>query len=160
MVNRKLAAGVLVFFDDGNTILLGKEYRKRYNCYAWMEFGGNLDGNESLLDAACREANEETADVLNINIRQLQTAENKGHFIDFYNENTAVFYRMYCIKLEYKPDIQSFKQNSVGKKNVEKVEWKYFDTSDVLYNREGLNLYETMCIRLDKLKNAEFFKYW
>ena len=45
---RGIAAGILPFFDNGRTILLGKEFRKNYNSYSWMEFGGKKDDDESL----------------------------------------------------------------------------------------------------------------
>ena len=46
-----------------------------------------------------------------------------------------------------------------------KIEWKYFSTKDVVYNQDGSlpgtcheKLYSTMLVRLEKLKEQEFFK--
>lgn len=150
-----------IFFDNGKTVLLGQEHRKRYNKYTWMEFGGNPEANESLAETACREANEETAYTLGITIEQVLSAESKGHYIDYHNEATGIFYHMRCLILQgEKPNCDIFKVNSEGKNNVEKVNWKYFNASDIIHNRDGLELYETMCTRLDKLIRVEFFKNW
>jgi 8-oxo-dGTP pyrophosphatase MutT (NUDIX family) len=45
---RTIAAGVLPFFDEGRTILLGQEYRKNFDAYYWMEFGGKQEPGQSL----------------------------------------------------------------------------------------------------------------
>ncbi len=160
----KLAAGILPFFDNGESVLLGKEFRERENNYVWMEFGGKQENNETLAETACREANEETAYTLNITLDKVLSAEQKGHYIDYYNEKTNVFYRKYCIKLSEKPDPEMFVLNSKDKDHVEKIEWKYFKASDVIFNHDGNilgteeRLYSTMCFRLQKLKEAEFFR--
>lgn len=49
---KQVAAGVLPLFDNGKTVLLGREYRKRYNSYAWMEFGGKHEAGETLAETA------------------------------------------------------------------------------------------------------------
>jgi len=163
----QLAAGILPFFDNGKIILLGKEYRKRNNDYFWMEFGGKQEKNETLAETACRETNEETAQTLNITLQQVQLAEQNGHYVDHYNEKTNVFYRMYCLKFEEKPLLESFTENALGKAlegkdDVGKINWDYFNTNDVLYHSNGIlpntnvKLYSTMQIRLEKLLEKEF----
>jgi len=163
----QLAAGILPFFDNGKIILLGKEYRKRNNDYFWMEFGGKQEKNETLAETACRETNEETAQTLNITLQQVQLAEQNGHYVDHYNEKTNVFYRMYCLKFEEKPLLESFTENALekaleGKDDVGKINWDYFNTNDVLYHSNGIlpntnvKLYSTMQIRLEKLLEKEF----
>lgn len=155
----KLCAGILPFFDNGKTILLGKEFRERDNNFAWMEFGGQHENNETLAETACRECNEETAGTLHITIEQVQSAERLGHYVDHYNEKTNNFYRMYCLKLDgEKPMIETFNENAKGKDHVEKTEWRYFETKDVIYNNDGIlpntdiKIYKTTCIRIEKLK--------
>lgn len=159
---KTVAAGVLPLFDGGKTVLLGKEYRKRYDSYAWMEFGGKHEKDETVAQTACRECNEETADTLGITLQQVQEAEELGQFIDYHNPKTDVFYRMYFLYLtQSKPDTELFKINSVGKSNVEMVEYKYFRTEDVLNNVDGVlpdtdvKLYATNCIRIAMLKESE-----
>ena len=163
-INAKLAAGILPFFDNGRTILLGQEYRKRDNSYAWMEFGGKQEENETLAETACREANEETAQVLGCTLQQVELAEQAGHYVDHYNEKTNISYRMYCIKFEgEKPLPETFRKDAKGKEHVEKIDWCYFDTFDVINNQNGIlpntevQLYSTMRIRLEKLKALELF---
>jgi 8-oxo-dGTP pyrophosphatase MutT (NUDIX family) len=149
-----VAAGVLPFFHNGQSILLGKEYRKRYNSYAWMEFGGKREGNETLAETACREANEETAGTLHITLEQVQLAEKNGRYVDYHNPKTDVFYRMYCLDFDSAPDIEVFQTNAVGKSHVEMVEWRYFAAKDVLENENGVlpntdvKIYETTCTRI------------
>jgi 8-oxo-dGTP pyrophosphatase MutT (NUDIX family) len=160
----QMAAGVLPFFDDGKTILLGKEFRERYNSYAWMEFGGKQKKNESLAETACREGNEETAGTLNIPLQQVQQAEEDGHYLDHYNDKTGIFYRMYCLKFDQKPLPETFRENAKGKNKVDKVDFGYFNASDVIWNQDGslpgtdVKLYSTMQIRLAKLRDREFLK--
>lgn len=63
-----------------------------------------------------------------------------------------------------KPAPEVFEYNAQGKKNVEKIKWKYFNTSDVIFNQDGnlpetdVKLYSTMWIHINKLKNRKFFK--
>lgn len=164
LATAQLAAGVLPFFDNGRTILLGQEYRKRDSSYAWMEFGGKQEKNETLAETACREANEETAQTLRITLQQVQLAEQDVHYVDHYNEKTNIFYRMYCLKFEgEKPILETFRENAKGNEHVEKIEWHYFDTFDFVNNRNGIlpetevQIYNTMRIRLKKLKDQKFF---
>ena len=160
----QLASGLLLFFDEGRTILLGKEFRKRDSTYSWMEFGGKVEGTESPAETACREANEETAETLNISVQQVQQAEQDGHFIDYYNDKTNFFYRMYCVRLKKKPSTEEFSKNAVGKSNVEKIEWCYFPSRDIIYNQDGslpgtdVKLYSTMCTRIGILREKEFLQ--
>lgn len=160
----KLAAGLLLFFDGGRTVLLGKEFREKYSSHYWMEFGGNKEGNESPAETACREANEETAGVLDISVEQVREAEQGDRFVDYYNEKTGFFYRMYCVILDKKPAIEEFHHNAIGKRDVEKIDWCYFPTKDVIYNEEGslpdtdVKLYSTMCIRIGLLREKEFLQ--
>lgn len=49
----------LSFFDDGKTILLGKEFRKRYNTFAWMEFGDKHEDGETLEKTACMDVDKD-----------------------------------------------------------------------------------------------------
>jgi 8-oxo-dGTP pyrophosphatase MutT (NUDIX family) len=161
---KKTAAGVLPFFDDGKTILLGQEFRERYSSYAWMEFGGKQEENETLAETAWREGNEETAETLNISLHQVQKAEKDGHYVDHLNEKTGIFYRMYCLKFEEKPLPEVFRENAKGNDHVDKIDWQYFNASDVIWNQDGslpgteVNLYSTMLVRLEKLKGREFLK--
>lgn len=163
----KMAAGILPFFDDGKTVLLGKEYRSNKNIYAWMEFGGKKENNETLAETACRETNEETGFTLRVTTEQVLYAERNGHYIEYYNEKSNTFYRMYCVIFDVeKPTIETFEKNSLNKDYVEKVAWQYFKAKDVIYNQDGnlprttVKLYDTMRIRLAKLRDAEFLKYW
>jgi len=157
------AAGVLPFFDNGTTVLLGQEYRERDQSYAWMEFGGKRDNDETLTETACREANEETAQTLGITLQQVQLAEDNNHYVDYYNEKTNVFYRMYCVKMSGdKPNLETFRENAKHHEDVEKIDWQYFNLSDVLNHQDGIlpgtsiRLYPTMQIRLNLLKNSIF----
>lgn len=161
----QVAAGVLPFFNSGKTVLLGREFRERYNLHCWMEFGGKREDNESLAETACREANEETAQSLSITLQQVQQAEQKGHYLDHYNEKTGVFYRMYCLLLGgYQVSPAVFQENAQHNENVEKMGWQYFPARDVIYSPDGSlpgvedKLYNTMMVRLEKLKEQEFFQ--
>jgi len=161
MQAKHVASGVLPLFDGGKTVLLGKEYRERYNNYYWLEFGGKLEKGETLAETACREANEETSNTLNITLEQVKEAEEFGQFIDYHNPKTDVFYRMYFVYLTMrKPDPEVFRSNSVGSKDVEMVEWKYFDIDDVLNSEDGTlpnmesKIYETSRVRIAMLKNS------
>lgn len=163
--NAKLAAGVLLFFD-GKTILLGKEFRKNTDSYSWMEFGGKREGNETPAETAWREGNEETAQTLSIalTLESVKEADRKKEYIEYYNEKSNFFYRMYWIKLNFMPTSDSFVKNALGKKDVEMVEWRYFPYKDVIYNQGGVlpgtnvPLYSTFCIRLQMLKEKEFIR--
>ncbi len=168
----KMAAGVLPFFDDGRTVLLGKEYRERYKSFAWMEFGGNKEQNETLAQTAHREANEETAQTLErfITLAHVEEAEANGHYVDHLNPATGVFYRMYCLKIQAeKPSIEAFHDNVKKLSNntdVNKSDWQYFETDVIMdiHNHNGnlpgtdAPLYSTMKTRLEKLGTREFFK--
>lgn len=161
----QMSAGILPFFDNGNTILLGKEFRENHSSYAWMEFGGKQKQGETLAETAWREFIEETAGTLNIPFLQVQEAEKDGHYVDHFNEKSGMFYRMYCLKIGgLRPSPETFIQNAHNFKSVGKIEWQYFEASDVVYNQEGnlpstdVKLYSTMLIRLEKLKDLPFLK--
>lgn len=155
----KLAAGVLVFCGD--EILLGKEYRERYNSYCYLEFGGKVEPGESFTQAACRECNEETAGTLCLTLNQVEESESKKWFIDYYNEKTNIYYRMYCVKISERHDPEEFKANALGKDNVEMVSWDYFPAKSVVFNESGelpgteTKLYSTMMVRLNMLRQQE-----
>jgi 8-oxo-dGTP pyrophosphatase MutT (NUDIX family) len=160
-------AGILPLFDNGNTVLLGKEFRPRYNDYFWMEFGGKQESGETLAQTACRECNEETAQVLAITLELVQKAEDDGWYVDHHNASTGMSYRMYVVNITgEKPQPATFKDSAVGKDHVEMEEWKYFNTTDVVNNEDGklpgtdTKLYSTMLVRLEKLREKEFSKRW
>lgn len=173
----KKAAGVLPFFNNGTgfDVLLGKEYRERFNAYRWLEFGGKSDIKESgeletLAETAVREANEETAGFLGVTLEKVLTAESRGEFIDYYNEKTNIFYRMYCIKFENKIDLENI-QKQVQRttlENVEMVDWKYFNADNVIFSEDGTIfddieskryiIYSTSLIRYKLLREQEFFR--
>jgi len=170
MLSAKIvAAGVLPLFKTKTGkihVLLGKEYRKRYDNYSWLEFGGKHESNETLAETACREANEETAGTLGITLEQVEEAETLGQFIDYYNPKTDVFYRMYFVYLtQAKPEPVLFRSNAIGKSNVEMIEWKYFNLDDVLNNVDGVlpdtdvKLYSTTAIRIAMLKESGKISY-
>lgn len=124
---KTVAAGILPFYDNGKTILLGKEYRKAYGVYNWMEFCGKQELGESLAETAHREAMEESAGMLDITINDVLNAESNGHYIDHFNEKSGVFCRMYCVKvLSDKFDVNDFCLHAEGKKDVEKVALRFF----------------------------------
>ena len=159
----RYAAGVLPFFDEGRTILLGKEYRAWSNEFCWGDFGGKLEQNETLAECALREAIEETAGTLNITISQIIDAESRGHYVDMFHKNSGLMYRMYCILFEgEKPDIAQFKKNAEIQNgaHTEKIEWKYFNTRAVIYNRNGhipttkVKLYKPFQRGLNSLKKS------
>lgn len=159
---RGYAAGVLPFFDNGKTILLGKEYRKANDEYTWMEFGGKQELGEGLSYTAWREGNEETAFSLGLKLEQVEEAERNGHYVDYLNPKTQTFYRMYCVFLEEKVNLSVIQENAKDSHKVEKIEWKYFNTVDVIYNGylpipDG-KIYSTAKIRYEMLKKKEFFK--
>lgn len=129
----KLAAGILPFFDEGDTILLSKEFLEECGTHFWVVFCGIRQNSESPSETACREANEETAGVLDISMRQVEEAEQRGYFIDYYDEKTDFFYRMYCVVLDTKPSIEKFIQSV----DMEEDEWGYFPTKDVIHNTDG-----------------------
>jgi 8-oxo-dGTP pyrophosphatase MutT (NUDIX family) len=153
-----VAAGVLPFFNNRQTILLGKEYRKVFDRYNWMEFGGKREGNETLAEVACREANEETAGTLHITLDQVLEAERQDRYVDFHNPKSGVFYRMYCVDIAGElPTPEVFQANAVGAAHVEMVEWRYFPADAVLHNVDGclpdtdIKIYDTSCTRLKLL---------
>jgi ADP-ribose pyrophosphatase YjhB (NUDIX family) len=155
-------AGVLPFFSNGQEILLGKEFRKKSNNFVWNEPGGKLDEGETFARAAYREANEETANGLNITLEQVEEAEQKGHYVDYLNPESNFFYRMYCVFFDEKRDLSIMEENR--KKNSEKVEmieWKYFKTITVILWEcilsEG-EIYKTAKIRYGLLREKQFFK--
>lgn len=155
-------AGIFPVFDNGKTVLLGKEYRERYDAMLWMSFGGKQDPNESLAETACREFNEETAFVFRLDVQRVIDAENLGHYIDYLNPKTGVFYRMYIVSFSEKPDISEFlKSRQFYPEFVEKIEWKYFRTRDVIFDTLGAEfaIYETEKVRYNLLKDAQFFKH-
>ena len=160
----KKAAGILPFFDNGKTVLLGKEFRDRYNAFFWMCFGGKNEEGETLVQTAVRETSEETAFTLNASLEQVQEAEEKGHFVDFYNKSTNFFYRMYCIKFENKIDLDvTIEQAKLNNDHVEKVGWNYFNALDVIFSEDGSipetseMIYSTELVRYKLLRNKGFF---
>lgn len=160
-IAKTVAAGVLPFFDNRQTVLLGREYRSFLNTYTWMEFGGKREGDENLAETACREGNEETAGTLNITLEQVLDAEALGNYIDFLNPKSSVFYRMYCLDFPTKPDPELFTTNAALAAHVGMVEWRYFAAADILSNQGGtipgseFKVYDTTCARLD-LYRAKF----
>lgn len=160
---RGYASGVLPFFDNGKTVLLGKEYRKTCNESVWMEFGGKPELSETPAETACREANEETAWSLNLRLDQVEEAEKNGHYVDYLNPGTGTFYRMYCVFLDEKIDLSVFHENKKrNSEHVEKDDWGYFSTEDVIYG-ESLpipdgKIYSTSRTRYNMLKEKQFFK--
>lgn len=181
------AAGVLPFFysfsgyfSDKNAtkdcekieILLGLEYRERYNTHAWMEFGGGREVKkngelETLAETACREFNEETAYAFNLSLEQVEVAERFGHYVDLLNEKTGVFYRMYCVKFYSSVFIEDIKAKMSDESiydHVEKIDWKYFDAKDVIFSEDGtlstekFKIYPTSLIRLKMLRDAKFLE--
>jgi 8-oxo-dGTP pyrophosphatase MutT (NUDIX family) len=158
-------AGVLPFFKEWTIILLGQEFRQNIEKSYWMEFGGKPEGDETLAETAFREFREETAQTVNITLDQIKYAEQTGHYVDHYNNKTNFAYRMYCVKInDDMPDIETFKENAKHCENVNKLDWKYFVTSDVVFSENGSlpetdhKLYDTMRARLEKLKTKEFFR--
>ena len=111
--------------------------------------------------AAWREANEETAQTLRITLEQVLEAERLENYVDYLNPKTGMFYRMYYLYLDAKPEPTEFVFNAVGQSHVEMVEWRYFTTNDVLNNQGGVlpgtddKLYETTCVRLELLKSKK-----
>ena len=174
----KKAAGILIFCSSDSTIgdsttsiLLGKEYRDRYNNYFWMDFGGKNEEGETLVETAFRECNEETANSLNIKFSDVLEAEEKGYYIDYLNKNTNMFYRMYCVKLSDKINIEIITKNVSKIRNenpldnhVEKLEYKYFNAHDVIFSEDGTlpddeyKIYSTSFIRYKLLKDSSFLK--
>lgn len=167
---KKFAAGTLQFYDDGCTILLGKEFRENYNDFFWMEHGGGHELGESPAMTAWRETYEETAGTTGLTLEEVEEAERKGYFVEHFNEKSGVLYRMYCIKMKgEKPDLEAFRKNArlpEHAEHVEKVDWYYFDARDVIFNQDGTlpgihegtreKIYSTMLIRLDKLSRQPF----
>jgi 8-oxo-dGTP pyrophosphatase MutT (NUDIX family) len=156
----KMAAGILPFFNNWSTVLLGREYRERTNGYYWMEFGGKVEKGETLAQTAAREACEETSWQLRVPIEELEQAEKDGHYVDHYNDKTNMFYRMYCINIEGDLlDLQTFRDNVDPSVKVEKVDWKYFPSRDVIFTSDTslpgteFTLYDTMSVRLQKLRD-------
>lgn len=154
---KTIAAGILPFFDGGKLILLGLEKRKDGESY-WMEFGGKQEKGETLAEAACREASEETGEVLKVDLSQALSVEEKNSHVDYYNPKSGVFYRMYPITFEHLIDPDLFREQSKGKDHVEKVDWRYFKTEDVLHHKDGVlpgteyKLYSTTITRLEIFK--------
>lgn len=161
---KTFAAGVLPFFDNGKTILLGKEYRKSIDKFVWNEFGGKREEGETLAYTAYREANEETANGLNVTLKQVEEAEKNGHYVDYLNPKTLNFYRMYCLFLNDKIDLSIIQENKMknNNDNIEMVDWKYFNTLTVIiweclpFVEE--EIYSTAKIRYNLMKEKQFFK--
>jgi 8-oxo-dGTP pyrophosphatase MutT (NUDIX family) len=132
------SAGILPLFNGEKQVLLGLEYRKRYDDYYWMEFGGKNEEGESLAETAFRETCEETAYSLGITLERVLKAEERQEFIDFLNPDTEMFFRMYLIYVDQIIPIETIREN--GKKypdHLEKVDWCYFNYRDVIYSDDG-----------------------
>lgn len=157
--NASFAAGILPLFDGGKTVLLGKEYRERYNDYFWMEFGGKKELGETLAQTAHREFLEETAETIPLPFSVVESADVKGLFVDFYNEKTNFFYRMYCVLVEgEKPDPSTFLENAKGKSDVEMEEYRYFPISELLCGTllgTEYKIYPTSQTRIELLKSNQ-----
>lgn len=165
----KYAAGVLPFFGSkGNKyVLLGLEFRDNLNEHFWMGFGGGQEGEETSVETACREFNEETAGVFQLPIEVVQKAHDEGRYVQYYNPKSHCSYTMYCIDFgEQMPETSVIADKAARLKeegcesfgHVEKVEWKYFPAREVIYNMKGTlpgethRIYGTERIRLDLLK--------
>ena len=74
-----------------------------------------MKGIETLAETAYRESQEETAWMLDTTLNLIKKAEEKGHYVDFYNEKTNFFYRMYCVKMIQKVDIEDIRVNAKEK---------------------------------------------
>lgn len=160
----RLAAGVLPFFDDGKTILLGREFRKlpAGDNHFWSEFGGKVEKGETLAEAACREFNEETAYTLNLPLSKVLEAEDAGRYIEYYNEKSGFFYRMYCVTIDTKPAVDDYEANRHTSTEVGKLCWRYFPASAVVYSDNGTlpdtedKIYPTSLIRIEMLASSTF----
>jgi 8-oxo-dGTP pyrophosphatase MutT (NUDIX family) len=133
--------------------------------YYWMEFGGKPEGTETLAETALREFREETAGTVSITLDQIKQAEQDSHYVDHYNTKTNTVYRMYCVKINGNmPDIETFRENAKHCEDVNKLNWGYFATSDVVFSKDGSlpgtthKLYDTMRARLEKLHAKDFFR--
>ena len=126
-------AGVLPIFDDG-TVLVGKEPRSQG--YAWSDFGGKQDPNESLPQTAFREFKEETGHYSfpKISLNQII----KASYVDHHHQVGS--YRLYFVRIHgKKPSLHEINKNAkkakkkLGHKaHVEKVEWKYVNAQQLL----------------------------
>lgn len=161
----KPASGVLPLFDQGKTVLLGKEFRSKMNTSFWNGMGGKVEEGETFAEAALRETLEETAYTLKITLEQVLESERKGHFVDFHNPKSNFYFRMYVVIItSEKIDPKVFLENSIGKDKVEMVEWRYFNTSDLMSSMGGslpdteFKIYPTMMTRLAMLREKEFVK--
>lgn len=149
-----ISAGILPLFDGGKTLLLGKEYRRRYEEMLWSEFGGKQDPGETLAETACREFNEETAYVFRLEIDEVIEAEKNQMYIDYFEPDTNFFYRMYILFFLEKPEISEFEKNRLYQNFVEKIEWRYFNTQEILY-KPGVKIYKTTRNCLELLKESD-----
>lgn len=158
---KHVSAGILCLFNGGKTVLLGKEFRYKLDRYCYSEFGGKQEIGETLYETAFRECMEETGFSLDLKIEQVQEAENSGKYIDYINEKSGVFYRMYYVYLDGKPLVEEIKKNKDSQPKgqyEEMVEFKYFNTRAVIDNYDGrlpgtnIKLFPPMIQRLKVLK--------
>lgn len=122
-----------------------------------MEFGAKVDPGESFVEAARREAHEESNDILNIPLETLEKAERLGDYVDYYNQQSGMFYRMYCVLLEKVLDVSGF---TADKAHVEKHKLVYWPTKDVIHNNtwtlsDGTEIYPTSTIRYSMLRDKK-----
>ena len=82
------ASGIIPFFDDGKTVLLGRDTRIEQG---WKGFGGKVLNGETLAETAWREGNRETCYVLNITLKRVQEAEKLGYYKDYYVKDLKIF---------------------------------------------------------------------
>jgi hypothetical protein len=138
-------AGVLLFFDDGTT-LLGREMRPQGR--VWSDLGGKQDPRETLAQTATREGNEESAGSFKnqLTLARVQQAEANGDFADHIHPATGNSYREYFVWLHGpKPSIQAIHKNAAllkkrlgHKAHVEKDDWRYFP-AQLIMNGHNLN---------------------
>lgn len=132
---RHVSAGILCFFDNKRTILLGKEYRYKMNSYYYSEFGGKQEKGETLYETAYRECNEETGYSLSLTLEMVKEAEMLGNYVDYINHKSSVFYRMYYINIQDKPspiEIKKNKEKQPKGEYEEMVNYTYFNANEVI----------------------------
>jgi len=126
-------AGILPMFSDG-TVLLGKEMRS--HGYAWSDFGGKQDQNETLPETALREFKEETGHYSfpTVTLKQIVNSP----YVDHHHQVGS--YRVYFVQIQGpKPSLQTIHKNAKKaqkklshKAHIEKVQWEYVDAQQLL----------------------------
>lgn len=128
--------GILPVFEDGE-ILLGKEFNDRSDRLLWDEFRGKQNTDETMVEAACRLFNENTSYIFHLKVDQVVEAERRGDYIDYFDFREASVYRMYIVRLKFKPKVELLCDGRIFYVDIsKKIDWRYFPIDEIEYVEE------------------------